>query len=93
MLRMMGAGLVDYWKKIYLPTPIQCMVDPSSRQAKLADIRNPALVNLQGFVPAFLFLLFGFTIASVALSKEWITKLQLWKCIPLCGSPSQIEGK
>ena len=93
MLRMVETGLVDHWYEMYLPKPVQCMIDPSSRQAKLADIRNPALVNLQGFVPAFLFLLFGFTIASVALSKEWITKLQLWKCIPLCGSPSQIEGK
>lgn len=43
------------------------MVDPSSRQYKLADIRNPTLVNLRGLVPAFLFLLFGFILALVAL--------------------------
>jgi len=75
---MMGAGLVDYWKKIYLPTPTQCMVDPSSRQAKMADIRHPALVELQGLVPAFLFLLFGFILALIALLVEWIIKLQRW---------------
>ena len=78
ILRMMETGLVDYWKKIYLPTPIQCMVDPSSRQAKMTDIRHPALVDLHGLVPAFLFLLFGFTLAFIALLVEWIIKLQLW---------------
>jgi len=81
MLRMLETGLVDHWKAMYLPNPVQCMVDPSSRQAKLADIRNPALVNLKGLVPAFIFLLFGFLLASMALFTEWMTKLQIWKCI------------
>jgi len=90
---MVETGLVDHWYEMYLPTPVQCMVDPSSRQAKLSDIRNPALVNLRGFVPAFLFLVFGFILASMALLTEWITKFQLCKCIPVHGSPSQIEGK
>ncbi len=71
---------------MYTPDPVQCMVDPSSRQAILADIRNPALVNLQGLVPAFLFLLFGFILASMALFTEWLTTLQLWKCIQLLRS-------
>ena len=78
---MMETGLVDHWQEMYLPTPIQCMVDPSSRQAKLADIRNPALVDLQGLVPTFLFLLFGFILAFIALLSEWIKKLKLWKVV------------
>ena len=90
---MMETGLVYHWQDIYAPKPVQCMVDPSSRQAKLADIQNPALVNLHGLVPAFLFLLFGYIIASVVLLTEWATMLQLWKCIQLCGSPLKIEGK
>jgi len=76
---MIETGLIDRWEKVYLPIPIQCLVDPSSRQAKLAEIRNPALVNLHGFVPAFLFLVFGFILAFIALSAEWVVKLQLWK--------------
>ena len=63
------------------------MVDPSSLQAMLADIRNPALVNLQGLVPAFVFLFIGFIIASMALLAEWIKKLQIWKYLPFIGSP------
>ena len=85
----MEAGLVGHWKEIHLPTPIQCMVDPSSRQAKMADIRNPALVDLQGLVPSFLFLLFGFILALVALIAEWIRNLKLWKSIPFFRSPTQ----
>jgi len=77
----MEVGLIAHWEEIYLPKPVQCMVDPSSRQAKLADIRNPALVNLLGLAPAFLFLLFGFILALIALLAEWIKKLQLWKFI------------
>jgi len=83
MLRMMETGLVDHWKEMYLPTPIQCLRDPSSLQAKMADIRNPALVDLHGLVPAFLFLLFGFILAFLALIIEWITKRDLWKRILL----------
>jgi len=49
------------------------MVDPSSRQAKLTDIRNPILVNLHGLVPAFLLLLFGFAIALMALLTEFVS--------------------
>jgi len=90
MLRMLETGLVDHWQKLYLPTPIQCMVDPSSRQAKLADIRNPALVDLNDLVPAFLFLLFGFILAFVALIIEWITKRDLWKLMPFFRTRSPI---
>ena len=93
ILRMVETGLVDHWFEMYLPNPVQCMVDPSSRQAKLSNIRNPALVNLHGLVPAFLYLLFGFILASIALFTEWVTILKLWKCIPLSRSPSQIEEK
>ena len=86
MLRMMEAGLVEHWTELYLPVPIQCIVDPNSRQAKMADIRHPALVNLQGLVPAFLFLLFGFILAFIALLAEWINKLKLWQFLILCRS-------
>jgi len=61
------------------------MVDPSSRQAILADIRHPAT--------AFLFLLLGFILASMALLTEWMTTLQFSKYFSLFRSPSQIEGK
>ena len=84
---MMEAGLVDHWKDIYLPKPVQCMVDPSSRQSKLADIRNPALVNLRGLFPAFVFLLIGVTLALTTRLVEWIKKLQLWQFMPYI-SPS-----
>lgn len=67
---MMETGLVDYWHEMYFQKPMQCMVDPSSRRAKLADIRNPALVDLQRLVPAFLYLQFGFILAIIALSAE-----------------------
>ncbi len=63
LLLIIETGLADRWVDMYLLTPFQCMVDPSSRQAKLADIRNPALVFLLGLVPASLFLLFGFILA------------------------------
>ena len=89
-LRMLETGLIDHWKEMYSSKPVQCMVDPSSRQAKLTDVRNPALVNLHGLIPAFIFLLFGFILASMALLTEWIAKLQLWKCIPPFRSLSQI---
>ncbi len=79
MLKMVEAGLVDHWFDMYLPKPVQCMIDPSSRQARMADIRNPALVNLRGLIPAFIFLLFGFILALVALLTEWIIMAQLWK--------------
>ena len=72
MLRMLETGLVDHWFEMYFPNPVQCMVDPSSRQAKLTDIRNPILVNLHGLVPAFLLLLFGFAIALMALLAECV---------------------
>jgi len=74
---MIETGLIGHWEKIYFPAPVQCMVDPSSRQAKLADVRNPVLVNLRGLFPAFLFLLFGFSLAFIALVAEWIKKT--WK--------------
>jgi len=74
---MLEAGLVDHWKEIYLPTPIQCMIDPSSRQAKLADIHNPTLVNLHGLAPAFSFLLCGFLLAFMALLAECINSFKL----------------
>ena len=93
MLRISEAGLVDHWYEMYLPKPVQCMVDPSSRQAKMANIKNPALVNLHGLAPAFLFLLFGFILASVAIFIEWIQMLQPWKSIPLPGSHLRIEEK
>jgi len=54
------------------------MVDPSSSQSKLADIRNPALVNLHGLVPAFVFLVIGFILALMALLAEWMKKVELW---------------
>jgi len=95
MLRMLETGLVNYWVEMYLPKPVQCLVDRSSRQAILADIRNPALVNLHGLAPAFLFLLFGLILASMALLTEWMTTFQFSTLfIPLLSrSPSQIEGK
>jgi len=76
---MIQVGLIDYWQKIYLPQPTQCMVDLSSRQAKMADIRNPALVDLHSLIPAFLFLLFGLILAFIALLAEWIIQNML-KC-------------
>ena len=89
MLRMMETGLVNHWEDIYLPKPIQCMTDPSSRQAIMADIRNPALVDLVGLVPAFAFLLIGCIFAFVVLLTEWIRKYQLWRLFPLFRSSSQ----
>lgn len=79
MLRMMETGLVGYWKNMYLPRPYQCMVDPSSRQAMLDDIRNPALVDLHGLFPTFVFLFIGFFLALIALSGEWIKKLGIMR--------------
>ena len=75
LLLIIETGLADRWVEMYLLTPFQCMVDPSSRQAKLADIRNPALVFLRGLVPASLFLLFGFILALIVLLSEWIRSL------------------
>lgn len=77
MLRMIETGLVDFWKNIYLPKPYHCMIDLSSRRAMLDDIRNPALVDLYGLFPAFVFLLFGLLLALVALLGEWIKNLRL----------------
>jgi len=76
---MLETGHVEHWKAMYTPNPMQCMVDPSSRQAKLSDIRNPALVNLHGLVPAVIFLIFGFILASITLFIEWMITLQIWK--------------
>ena len=87
MLRMMVTGFVGHWKDIYLPKPIQCMTDLNSRQAMLADLRNPALVNLHGLVLAFLFLSFGFIIVLMVLFTEWIIKLKFWKLLLHFGSP------
>ena len=82
MLRMMVTGFVGHWKDIYLPKPIQCMTDLNSRQAMLADIRNPTLVDLDGLVPAFEFLFIGLLIASLVLLGEWVKKFQVCRFLP-----------
>ena len=71
---MIETGLVDHWREFYLPKPVQCMVDPTSRQAMMADIANPTFVDLKGLVSAFTCLLFGIIIALVAFLREWIQK-------------------
>lgn len=80
---MMATGLVDHWADVYVPRPTQCLVDPNSLQAIMADIRNPALVGLPGLVPAFLFLLFGCILSAMVLLAELITKLKLWRFFPI----------
>jgi len=83
---MIQTGLIDHWKSdIYLPKPIKCMLNPSSRQAKLAEIRHPALVNLHGLFSAFVFLFSGFVIALMVLLAEWMKKLHIWKYLTFIG--------
>lgn len=74
MLRMLETGLVDHWIDTYFPRPHPCLVDRYSRQAKMAGVRDPSLVDLNRLVPAFLFLLFGLILAFLALLAEWIKK-------------------
>ena len=78
MLRMMETGLVDHWMETFLPKPSQCLVDSSSRQAMMNDIRNPALVDLVGLVSAFVCLLFGSIVSFIVFLAECVKKHQLW---------------
>ncbi len=88
---MMATGLLGHWKDVYVQSPTQCLIDPSSRQAILAGIRNPALVDLHALRPAFLFLLFGFVLAIMVLLAEWINKVKLWELIPIFRSLPPIQ--
>lgn len=79
----MATGLVHHWEDVYVPRPTQCLMDPNSLQAIMADIRDPALVDLPGLVPSFLFLIFGCILSAMVLLAELINKAKLWQFIPL----------
>ena len=81
MLRMMETGLVDHWMETFLPKPSQCLVDSSSRQAMLDDIRNPALVDLDGLVSAFVCLLFGSILSFIVFLTECVKAHQFYKSL------------
>jgi len=77
----METGLVDHWMKIFLPKPSQCLVDSSSRQTMLDDIRNPALVDFEGLVSSFVCLLLGSIVSFVVFLTECVKTSQIYKSL------------
>lgn len=63
------------WIDRFSPKPYQCLVDQSSRQEIMADIRNPTFVNLKSLYSAFLYLFLGFIFSFLVFLIEWIRKL------------------